>query len=453
MWVKGCGAAGCHENRMWPYHPDLLRRAVPRYTSYPTAAEFDDGVGAADLLQALDQVGKGDLLSLYIHIPFCRDICNYCGCNTGRANRKQRLATYLDALEAEIDLVAHALAGNGRVHRIAFGGGSPNAIEPLAFVRLVDRLLVRFAAAGATISVELDPRTLDKAWLDCMRVVGVERISLGVQTFNAAVQAAIGRIQPDAMIERAVEGLRGAGAESINFDLMYGLPGQTVDDVRYAVERSIALGADRAALFGYAHLPDLLPRQRLIDAAALPTAEERFQQAAAGYEAFTAAGYVPVGFDHFARPGDALAEAAAAGTLRRNFQGFTEDRSDRLIGLGASAISQFPDLLVQNEKNSGRYRMLANAGTLPARRGIRRSPASRRRAAIIEQLLCQGRLSSGSPLIRAAASDLAPFVEHGLLRLDDGLEISAAGLPYSRLIAACFDEFRVQSANRFSSAI
>lgn len=438
---------------MWPYHPDLLERAVPRYTSYPTAAEFQEGIGAADLARALGQVERGDALSLYVHIPFCRDICSYCGCNTGRANRQQRLGAYLDALDAEIDLVADALGGRGRVTRIAFGGGSPNAIEPIAFVRLVDRLLVRFAAAGATVSIELDPRTLDRAWLDCMRIVGVQRASLGVQTFNPSVQAAIGRIQPDAMIEQAVEGLRWAGVESINFDLMYGLPGQTIGDIEDSVDRSIALGADRAALFGYAHLPDLLPRQKRIDPAALPGPDARFAQAARGYELFAAAGYVPVGFDHFARPGDALAAAAESGTLRRNFQGFTEDQSDRLIGLGASAISQFPDLLVQNEKNSGRYRMLADARTFPARRGIRRSPESRQRAAVIEQLLCQGRAYPDLPLLWAAALDLAPYIDRGLVRFADGLEITAAGLPYSRLIAACFDEYRTQSAGQFSHAV
>lgn len=438
---------------MWSYHPDLLQRAVPRYTSYPTAAEFHDGIGAADFARALNDVGDADPLSLYVHIPFCHEICSYCGCNTGRANRQQRLAAYLDALDAEIDLVASTLCGRGRVGRIAFGGGSPNAIEPLAFVRLVDRLLVRFAAADPIMSIEIDPRSLDRAWLECMRMVGVQRVSLGVQTFNPEVQAAIGRVQPDAMIAAAVEGLRAAGIESINFDLMYGLPGQTVDDVERAIERTAELGADRAALFGYAHLPTLLPRQKRIDASLLPDAAARFVQAARGHEAFVAAGYTAVGFDHFAKPGDTLARAVVAGTLRRNFQGFTEDCSDRLLGFGATAISQFPDIIVQNEKNNGRYRMLADAGSFTARRGVRRSQGSRRRARIIEQLLCQGRADPDPGILQGAGSDLAPFIDRKLVRIADGLEITPEGLPYARLIAACFDEYRADSSGQFSRAV
>lgn len=446
--------APCDGSLMWPYHPDLLSRAVPRYTSYPTAAEFHEGVGVADQALALANVAKGDALSLYVHIPFCREICSYCGCNTGRANRQQRLSAYLDALDAEIDLVADALGGRGRVGRIAFGGGSPNAIEALAFVRLVDRLLVGFSAADATLSVEIDPRSLDDAWLACLRTVGVQRVSLGVQTFDARIQAAIGRVQPDRMIEAAVDGLRRAGVASINFDLMYGLPGQTIDDVEQSVSRTIELGADRVALFGYAHLPSLLPRQRVIDDSALPGAEQRFAQAAAGHAAFVAAGYVPVGFDHFARPGDALAHAARNGTLRRNFQGFTEDRSDRLIGFGASAISQFPELLVQNEKNSGRYRMLVGAGSLAGRRGIHRQNQARQRADIIEQLLCRGRAHPDFCLLWSAGPALAPFIDRGLARFDNGwLEITPEGLPYARLIAACFDAFRTSTTGQFSHAI
>ena len=439
---------------MWPYHPDLLKRAVPRYTSYPTAAEFHEGVGASDFMGALDRTEANDDLSLYVHIPFCRDICSYCGCNTGRANRQQRLAGYLDALDAEIDLVASALHGRGKVRRIAFGGGSPNAIEPLAFVRLIDRLLVRFAAADAIISVEIDPRTIDDAWLDSIRIARVRRASLGVQTFNPRVQAAIGRIQPDAMLEAAVSGLRRAGVDSINFDLMYGLPGQSVDDVERAVARTVELGADRVALFGYAHLPDLLPRQRRIGASSLPRERARFAQAAAGHAAFLTAGYVPVGFDHFARPGDALAQSAAKGALRRNFQGFTEDRSDRLIGFGASAISEFPDLLVQNEKNNGRYRMLVGSGSLAARRGVGRPAPSRHRAETIEQLLCRGRARPDFGLLSSAITELAPYLQHDLARVEGGwLEITPIGLPYARLIAACFDEYRTKSVGQFSHAI
>jgi oxygen-independent coproporphyrinogen-3 oxidase len=439
---------------MWTYHPALLERAVPRYTSYPTAAEFRPDVGATELGEALDAIPARAPLSLYVHIPYCHEICSYCGCNTGRANRSHRLAAYLEALDAEIDMVADRLSGRGMVSRIAFGGGSPNAIAPLDFVRLVDRLTTRFRASAPVISVEIDPRTLDAAWLATLRTVGVQRVSLGVQTFDPMIQNAIGRVQPDAMIARAVAGFRDAGVASINFDLMYGLPGQTIADVERSATRAIELGADRIALFGYAHLPSMFPRQRRIDASDLPDAALRFRQAAAGHDLFVAAGYVPVGFDHFARPDDALAIAARDGTLRRNFQGFTEDGSRHLIGFGASAISDLPTLLIQNQKNAGIYRETVAAGLLPVERGIRRDRQEQARARVIEQLLCAGRARAGRELLQAARPALAIFAERQLLRIeDDSIELAADALPYARLIAACFDGHRPISEGRFSNAI
>jgi len=439
---------------MWPYHPELLTRAVPRYTSYPTAAEFHDGIGADDMLAALGGIGRDEPISLYVHIPFCRDICSYCGCNTGRANRTHRLAAYLDALDMEIDRVADVLDGRGRVERIAFGGGSPNAIEPLAFVRLVDRLTTRFAATRPVFSVEIDPRSLDRDWIATLGTVGVQRVSLGVQTFSPSIQTAIGRVQPSEMIERAVNALRGAGVSSINFDLMYGLPGQTLADLERTIEQTVFLGADRVALFGYAHLPSMFARQRRIDDSALPDAAARFTQAAAGYEAFVAAGYDPIGFDHFGRPGDPLARAAKEGRLRRNFQGFTDDRSRQLIGLGASAISEFPDLLAQNEKMTGHYAMLIRDGGCAVRRGVERDDEAKRRSEVIEKLLCAGTARPVPGLLQAALPSLAPFVRAGLVTVERGrITLSPDALPYARSIAACFDAYRNQTKGQFSHAV
>lgn len=439
---------------MWPYHPELLSRAVPRYTSYPTAAEFHDGIGAADYREALSRIGRDESVSLYVHIPFCREICSYCGCNTGRANRTQRLATYLDALESEIDFVADRLDGRGRVERIAFGGGSPNAIEAIAFVRLVDQLTTRFRITRPTFSVEIDPRSLDRDWISTIRTVGIQRVSLGVQTFSPAIQTAIGRIQPSEMIERAVDSLRGAGVSSINFDLMYGLPGQTIADLENTIERTLFLGADRIALFGYAHLPSIFARQRRIDATTLPDAEMRFAQAAAGHEAFLAAGFQAVGFDHFARSGDPLAGAAREGRLHRNFQGFTDDHSRQLIGFGASAISEFPDLLTQNEKAAGYYGMMVRADGCAARRGVARDADARRRGALIEKLLCSGRARPGPDLLQSAVPALAPFARAGLVRIERGwVTLTPDALPYARSIASCFDAYRNQTKGQFSHAV
>src|SRR5690606_13394269 len=241
---------------------------------------------------------------------------------------------------------------------------------------------------------------------------------------------------------------------SLNFDLMYGLPGQTREHLTETLALAAGLGADRIALFGYAHVPHLIARQRRIDASELPDQQERFAMAELGYRFLTDAGYVPVGFDHFARPGDPLADAAQAGTLRRNFQGFTDDAARVLIGLGASAISSFPGLLVQNEKNAGRYRMLLSQGKLPASVGRARTPDDRYRGAVIEHLLCQGRSLAGVQLLREALPGLRPFMAAGLCEIADGaLTILPQGRPYARSIAAQFDPYRQPSQRRFSSAV
>lgn len=437
---------------MWNYYPELLETPVPRYTSFPTAAEFGPGIGAEDVEAAL-QRARGDV-SLYLHVPFCEKICWYCGCNTGASNKTQRLASYLDALHREIAITGVRLGREVKVRRIAFGGGSPNAISPTDFVRLVDALTLHMPLYDPAWSIELDPRTLTADWCQVMGVVGVSYASMGVQTFDPALQAAIGRVQPDTEIARAVDMLRTNGIRSLNFDLMYGLPGQTLAMLEQTLERTIELGADRIALFGYAHVPHLIPRQRRIDGSNLPDQAQRFAMAAFGYRLLTSAGYVPVGFDHFAKPGDPMAGAVEQGTLRRNFQGFTDDQAQTLLGLGASAIGCFPDLLVQNEKNAGRYRMLLSQDRLPAAHGIRRSADDQRRGAVIEALLCHGKACLDADLATEAATRLAPFTQRGLARLDQGmLTIAPGGLPYARTIAASFDPYRQDSARRFSSAV
>ncbi|MFP5396060.1 MAG: oxygen-independent coproporphyrinogen III oxidase [Alphaproteobacteria bacterium] len=437
---------------MWNYYPELLETPVPRYTSFPTAAEFGPGIGAEDVEAAL-QRARGDV-SLYLHVPFCEKICWYCGCNTGASNKTQRLASYLDALHREIAITGVRLGREVKVRRIAFGGGSPNAISPTDFVRLVDALTLHMPLYDPAWSIELDPRTLTADWCQVMGVVGVSYASMGVQTFDPALQAAIGRVQPDTEIARAVDMLRTNGIRSLNFDLMYGLPGQTLAMLEQTLERTIKLGADRIALFGYAHVPHLIPRQRRIDGSNLPDQAQRFAMAAFGYRLLTSAGYVPVGFDHFAKPGDPMAGAVEQGTLRRNFQGFTDDQAQTLLGLGASAIGCFPDLLVQNEKNAGRYRMLLSQDRLPAAHGIRRSADDQRRGAVIEALLCHGKACLDADLATEAATRLAPFTQRGLARLDQGmLTIAPGGLPYARTIAASFDPYRQDSARRFSSAV
>lgn len=436
---------------MWPYHPDLLETPVPRYTSYPTAADFG-AIPATALPEAIEQT-RGDV-SLYLHIPFCEKICFYCGCNTGAASRRQRVESYLAALHAEIESAAALLPAGARVRRIAFGGGSPNAIEPREFLDLVGALHRRFALEGAEWSIELDPRSMDRAWAAALAQAGITRASMGVQTFAPHCQTAIGREQSDTLIAQCVDWLREAGVASLNFDLMYGLPGQSARDLADSLERTAQAGADRIAVFGYAHVPHMVPRQKMIPVDALPGRDARFAMAQQAFGFLTGAGYQAVGFDHFALPHDPMAQAVRAGTLRRNFQGFTEDQSEVLIGLGASAISGFPGLIAQNEKNNGRYRMMATQGRLTASHGIRRSAADQLRAGVIERLLCNSRTTLSPCLLEPVRGRLRHFVERGLARLEGvELTITPDGLPYARVIAALFDSYRATAAKRFSSAI
>ncbi|MBB4838566.1 oxygen-independent coproporphyrinogen-3 oxidase [Sphingomonas kyeonggiensis] len=440
---------------MWTYHPELLATPVPRYTSFPTAAEFGDDVGPADMEHALARVREDEPISLYLHVPYCHEICWYCGCNTGAANRTSRVAAYVQRLGEEIDLIARRLDGRGKVARIAWGGGSPNALAPSQFDALMHRVRAAFACSEATVSVELDPRGFDWGWADCFGRNKVTRASLGVQTFAPHIQRAIGRIQPTEEIACTVGRLRAARVESINFDLMYGLPGQFAEDLDETLRIALSMRPERFAVFGYAHVPHLLPRQRRIDATRLPGAAIRFAMAQQAHRLLRGAGYDAIGFDHFAMPHDAIARAARSKALRRNFQGFTEDPSDVLIGLGASSISAFPGALLQNEKNAGRYHLRIGNGQLATARGIRRGASDRRRGAIIEALLCRNEAEcTGLPDLADIRERLAPFEEYGLIAwAGTRLLLDRGALPYARSIAATFDPWRAASTTRFSSAV
>lgn len=435
----------------WPYHPDLLETPVPRYTSYPTAADF--GPLENGTIERSVAAASGDI-SLYFHIPFCEKICFYCGCNTSAAGRRQRVESYLAALHREIEAVAALLPRDACIRRIAFGGGSPNAIEPSEFIELIDAIHRNFWLEHTEFSIELDPRTMTSVWGEVIAEAGMTRASMGVQTFAAHCQKAIGREQSDALICRSIDWLRGAGVTSMNFDLMYGLPDQSLEDLHDSLEYSRLLGADRIALFGYAHVPYIVKRQRVIDASVLPDSSKRFAMAELGYSYLASHGYDAVGFDHFARPTDPMGVASREGRLRRNFQGFTDDQSDVLIGLGSSAISGFPDLLAQNEKNNGRYRMVSSQGLLSATHGVVRSPQDRLRGGIVETLLCQGSAALSPCLLAAAKPGLTLFVERGLAELDGVmLRITPDGRPYARVIASLFDAYRTETQSRFSTAI
>ena len=447
---------------MHVYIPEFAKLNAPRYTSYPTAAEFGSSVGAEQQFEALSQISVAEPISIYVHVPYCHQICWYCGCNTGAVGRVERLTQYIDALEAEMALVAPLV--QGQAISVHFGGGSPNALGPALFAQVVHSLRAAFDISNsAEWAVELDPRDLDAAMADIIGTAGFHRASLGAQTFSHHIQAKINRVQPFQLVANGAAMLKRAGVKHLNLDLMYGLPGQTLDDIAATISSALTLQPDRVAMFGYAHVPHMLPRQRVIEADTLPSAEQRFWQSALAHDLLIEAGYEAIGFDHFARPEDSLTRAARSGGLQRNFQGFTDDPAHVLIGLGSSAISQFGNVLVQNEKHVGQYRMRVTNGRLAGARGVLVTPADRLRGELIERLLCDGSIDLAEvsrqhdrPLreVLPCLERLRAMEQHRLVKLDQWrVTLLPEGRPYARIAAAAFDSYRGGGQNRFSRAV
>ncbi|MGB3833045.1 MAG: oxygen-independent coproporphyrinogen III oxidase [Mesorhizobium sp.] len=362
---------------------------LPRYTSYPTAPRFSSSIGPVAYADWLAGLPRDEAVSLYLHVPFCRSMCWYCGCHTTITGRDQPIADYLGVLREEIGLVSTRTPARLAVEKVHFGGGTPTIIKPEEFIALADLLRERFEfTPSAEMAVEIDPRTLSAGMAAALAQAGVARASLGVQSFDPAVQRAINRIQSEECTAETVHHLRHFGVERINFDLIYGLPNQTVRSCVETVAAAVAMRPDRFAVFGYAHVPSFKKHQRLIDEAALPGSAERSEQAQAIAEALTAAGYRQIGLDHFALPDDDLTTAQAAGTLRRNFQGYTTDACETLIGFGASSIGRTWQGYVQNEVAIGLYGRHIASGRLATAKGYRLSQEDRVRAAVIERLMC-----------------------------------------------------------------
>ena len=362
---------------------------LPRYTSYPTAPRFSSSIGPVAYADWLAGLPRDEAVSLYLHVPFCRSMCWYCGCHTTITGRDQPITDYLGVLREEIGLVSTRTPARLAVEKVHFGGGTPTIIKPEEFIALADLLRERFEfTPSAEMAVEIDPRTLSAGMAAALAQAGVARASLGVQSFDPAVQRAINRIQSEECTAETVHHLRHFGVERINFDLIYGLPNQTVRSCVETVAAAVAMRPDRFAVFGYAHVPSFKKHQRLIDEAALPGSAERSEQAQAIAEALTAAGYRQIGLDHFALPDDDLTTAQAAGTLRRNFQGYTTDACETLIGFGASSIGRTWQGYVQNEVAIGLYGRHIASGRLATAKGYRLSQEDRVRAAVIERLMC-----------------------------------------------------------------
>jgi oxygen-independent coproporphyrinogen-3 oxidase len=439
---------------------DLLAkydRPVPRYTSYPTAPHFHAGIGPDHYRNWLAELPSDGRLSLYLHVPFCQELCWYCGCHTTVARRYQPVAEYQGLLLREIDLAGAALGGRRPVSHIHFGGGTPTMLAPDDLRALGERLRQRFELLDdGEFAVEIDPRRLTRDTVDALAAIGVNRASLGVQDVNPEVQLAINRLQPFTVVARAVDWLRTAGIGGINFDLMYGLPRQTTVCVRASVDAALSLRPARVALFGYAHVPWMKRHQRLLDEATLPDAAERAAQFEAAAARLEGAGYVAIGLDHFALPEDSLVVAQREGRLHRNFQGYTTDDAAALLGFGASAIGALPQGYVQNAVPIPNYRDAIRGGRLATARGVRISADDRRRRQIIDRLMCDFAVDLNGQIARLAdeLEALEPFRADGLLTIGDGLiRVEPAGRPLIRTICAVFDAYLEQGLARHSRAV
>ena len=447
-----------------PFDAHALARTVPRYTSYPTAPHFSDAVGAETYQRWLAALPANSTISLYLHIPFCDKLCWFCACRTQGTRAYYPVARYLGALEREIATVADLLGGTQAVSQMHWGGGSPTVLSAEDIRRLAGLVRDRVpGAAAAEFAVEIDPRDMTPDRFAAFRDAGITRASIGVQDFDEAVQQAIGRLQGQAMTREVIESLRDIGVSGINIDLVYGLPHQTEASLARTLEQVVALAPDRIALFGYAHVPWMAKRQKMIEEAALPGTAERQAQAARAARMLAQAGYTAIGIDHFARPGDALARARDDGTLRRNFQGYTVDGSDALIGLGASAIGCLPQGYVQNEAVTAAYQLRVQEAGLATRCGVAFSLDDRVRRDAIEEILCQFRLDLdrlharygdfADALGETANRLLAAAPEGALEPWRGGFVIAEAWRRHTRPIAAAFDAYLGHAPARHSLAV
>jgi oxygen-independent coproporphyrinogen-3 oxidase len=436
--------------------PTLLARyanqRVPRYTSYPTAPHFRPEVGRVEYGDWLADLPEGTAASLYLHVPFCRSMCWYCGCHTTVARRDGPILDYVRSLRQEVDLVAGRLRGSVPVRHIHFGGGTPTILPPAVFLALVDLLRDKFAISeNAEIGIEIDPRTLTGEMTTALGAGGVTRASLGVQCFDPMVQSAINRVQSFEQTAAVVQGLRQAGIRGINLDLIYGLPHQTVSSSIETVAQCLTLRPDRLSVFGYAHLPSFKKHQRKINEVILPQAGARHAQAEAIEALLVDAGYRRIGLDHYARHDDSMALALDRGMLHRNFQGYTTDGCEALLGFGASAIGRLTQGYVQNEVVIGRYAERIARGELPIARGHALTQEDRLRADLIERLMCDFRVDvtrvcrqheQPAPCLDTAFPALAALERDGLIQVDGSvIEVAPAARSLVRAVAAAFDAY------------
>ncbi len=431
---------------------------LPRYTSYPPATELSPDFNHSTFKTAI-AVGnhKQTPLSLYCHIPFCETPCYFCGCNTIITQRKEVAEPYLGYLARQIRQIANLVEGDRRVHQLHWGGGTPNYLDPGQVEFLWNQFNQSFHLADtAEVSIEINPRYVDRAYILFLRQLGFNRISFGIQDFNPQVQSAINRVQPEAMLFDVMAWIREAGFDSVNVDLIYGLPFQTQSTFQETVQKTLALNPDRIAVFNFAYVPWIKPVQKRMPESALPDAAEKLKILQSTIAQLTQNGYVFIGMDHFAKPNDELAIAQRAGELHRNFQGYTTQPESDLLGFGITSISMLQDVYSQNHKSLNNFYHAIDAGDLPIEKGFRLSQDDRIRRTVIMELMCQFQLSV--PALEAKyhlgfdcdfndyfaqeLSQLDALEADGLIkRWGDGIEVTPIGRLLIRNIAAVFDTY------------
>lgn len=440
----------------------LFDARVPRYTSYPTAAHFNNNVSHQTVANWIKNIPEGEQISLYIHVPFCRRLCWFCACRTQGTQSAEPLQNYLRVLLREIEVLAAKLPSGVRLSRMHWGGGTPTLLPPEAITTLCDAIAkVLPLSDQAEFSVEVDPNEIDRARLDALVRGGLTRASIGVQDFNPEIQKTIGRIQSFECTRDAVQMIRDQGIASVNADILYGLPHQTPARIAETVQQLLALSPDRVALYGYAHVPWMAKRQVLIPDDSLPDPHARLELFETARKLFVADTYTEIGIDHFARPEDGLAVAQREGRLRRNFQGYTDDRAEVLIGLGASSISRFPEGYAQNQPQTRLYANAIAEGRLATCRGFSLTREDIWRARAIEALMCDFQLDLDELRDRFAVQpeELAPDLRAICSRFTGmvawqgrRLTILPHGRPLTRMIAQALDRHSTPSTG-YSSAI
>ena len=434
----------------------LFDAKVPRYTSYPTAPQFKADIKAMQTRDWIASIPAGSRISLYLHIPFCRRLCWFCACRTQGTSSNDPVRVYLSTIKDEIKLLGSLLPDNISLSRVHWGGGTPTLLDAEMITDLAKSVFdMAPLAEEGEFSVEIDPNEIDQSRVDALKNAGMTRASIGVQDFDSEIQTIIGRIQSFEVTRDAVLMLRDAGIASLNADILFGLPNQTSERIASSVQKLLTLNPDRVALYGYAHVPWMARRQSLIPSDTLPVPEERLKLFETARQLFEWDGYRQIGIDHFAVPQDSMAVAAQSGQLRRNFQGYTDDTADVLIGLGASAISKYPQGYTQNNPATSGYTKSIRAKELPTVRGHAFSEEDLLRGRIIEALMCDfevrldellTRFPSKNAHIRGLLSSAAAYFGDLVQLNDTHLRILPEGEPLTRIIARHFDAYDMSSA-------